>query len=70
MISKVMMDNMLLVRTRKGPRASQQRDRTVASLQSYRGAGEKQVGSEAQPINAVRADNKKLLTRAPLGFCT
>ena len=28
-------------------------DRTVASLQSYRGAGEKQVGSEAQPINAI-----------------
>jgi|LGVE01.1.fsa_nt_gb hypothetical protein len=28
-------------------------DRTVASLQFYLGAGEKQVGSEAQPINAV-----------------
>jgi len=40
-------------------------DRTVASLQSYRGAGEKQVGSEAQPINAVRADTLRGCSPAP-----
>ena len=41
-------------------------DRTVASLQSYRGAGEEAVGSEAKPINAVGDRHaQRLLTRAP-----